>query len=357
MSGQNTGSLPTLFRCKVGGEWKPLSAFSSTQLKFIERRPGSRGNVDAANSGMTCREHSAGARTEIRCEVCNLIKPADCFSRSSRRRDEPICKRCGAWEEVQEPGVTPFHLETGHISIEEELNETFKRDFNESTDFFDDDDDEQPPSSGFSSLSLQDGRTKATSGTLAQKDDSHAPISSAASVASSTLSSLPPHLRPNTSTPLLQLGPSNAGQSGLSTPSGYSSARSDASFSSLRAATIQGRRAPGAQSYNAWDPTGNLHRAVKTPTVASASEAGSQSSAAVAVDGWGQRQEPEAAKWEVAGKENKKSRKGGWAKAPRLTKAELCAAEPAPHVNAQVKDPGLDAQMRMNYCQSEDSNY
>lgn len=78
------------FRCKVGGEWKALDSFSASQQKLIQMHVRTRGTVDAANSGMVCLEHSAQWKGELRCDLCGLIKPADHFSKSSRKSDDPV---------------------------------------------------------------------------------------------------------------------------------------------------------------------------------------------------------------------------------------------------------------------------
>lgn len=82
--------IPVRYRCKVGGEWKPIQAFSGNQQRLIQRQVNGSGKVDAANSGMTCLEHSAAFRGELRCDLCQLIKPYDDFSKSQRKNDEPV---------------------------------------------------------------------------------------------------------------------------------------------------------------------------------------------------------------------------------------------------------------------------
>lgn len=39
---------------------------------------------------MTCIEHSATNRRELRCDLCQLIKPLDAFSKSMRKSDDPV---------------------------------------------------------------------------------------------------------------------------------------------------------------------------------------------------------------------------------------------------------------------------
>lgn len=79
------------FRCKVGGEWKPLSSFSNKQQSLVRNQMDRGAPVSAANSGMTCRDHSGAPRTELRCELCSLIKPLDDFSKNSRKVGDNVC--------------------------------------------------------------------------------------------------------------------------------------------------------------------------------------------------------------------------------------------------------------------------
>lgn len=39
---------------------------------------------------MICKEHSAGSKVEYRCEVCDLIKPREHFSKAAIRREEIV---------------------------------------------------------------------------------------------------------------------------------------------------------------------------------------------------------------------------------------------------------------------------
>ncbi|KFA64096.1 hypothetical protein S40285_07495 [Stachybotrys chlorohalonatus IBT 40285] len=113
-------TMPTKFRCKVGGEWKPWDAFSSNQQKvFMMQWDRGSATTSAAQSGMTCREHSTNCRDFVRCDVCKLTLPRHKFSKNSLKEDVIRCEACTAWGEVQEEGVTPAPLLTGHISPEE----------------------------------------------------------------------------------------------------------------------------------------------------------------------------------------------------------------------------------------------
>ncbi|KHN97734.1 uncharacterized protein MAM_04123 [Metarhizium album ARSEF 1941] len=187
--------LPVRYRCKVGGEWKSLQFFSKNQQSLLQRQTSVRGCIDAANSGMTCIEHSANCRREIRCELCGLVKSIDQFSKSMRRSDDPTCLQCTAWGEVQEPGVTPAPLQTGHRLVEEENRDIRGKRFVESTDFVPSA-MPQPPTTAMSSLGIGGGSTGGHShARLGGPSSSRGPssvVSAPVSVASS--GPTPPHL-------------------------------------------------------------------------------------------------------------------------------------------------------------------
>ncbi|KAF4508409.1 hypothetical protein G6O67_004792 [Ophiocordyceps sinensis] len=333
----------TRFRCKVGGEWKPLSSFSNKQQSLVRNQMDRGAPVSAANSGMTCRDHSGAPRTELRCELCSLIKPLDDFSKNSRKVGDNVCKRCSAWDETQEPEVTPFPLETGHISVEEDSQEVWQKNYIESADFFNDA-MPQAPITELSSLGLEGKEV------LSQLKAASASNSGRASSVVSAASSLPPHLR--------TLG-SQAGSSGVHAASGdtrdTSSTIGSASLSTattMRDAAGKGRAYENI-AFNAWGPDGKLHRGVKSPTAPSSTGDGS-----VAMLGQGrdldkfsvQSKTPAKGTQKVWGRNN-------WAKAPRLSRAELQATPAFPHVSARHHDPSLDQQRRMDYCESEDSDF
>ncbi|OAA79665.1 hypothetical protein LEL_03151 [Akanthomyces lecanii RCEF 1005] len=233
---------PTRFRCKVGGEWKNLSEFSNAQQRNLQT-----GRViDPAHSGMTCKQHASGSRSELRCELCNLVKPLDEFSKSSRRKGEYQCRRCVAWIEIQEPTLTPGPLETGHISPEEEEQQMLKNRFLLSNDFFDGEDEGLPQL-----LSRFDDTYSARSNMpphLEGKAAASAAVSETSSVAgSSSEVTLPPHLRgkyKSMSVAASSAASSTAGD--LSLPTTLLDTDSDV-------ASI-------VNNFNAWGPNGELQR-------------------------------------------------------------------------------------------------
>ncbi|KAK6226067.1 hypothetical protein QIS74_02114 [Colletotrichum tabaci] len=101
--------LPEKFRCKTGGEWKPLSSFSNKQQKLVLDKLGRRVRIDAANTGMNCRFHSGEPIKELQCEgPCSQILVLDHFSKNNRTNGVNICKACQHWINTQEPGYAPW---------------------------------------------------------------------------------------------------------------------------------------------------------------------------------------------------------------------------------------------------------
>ncbi|KAJ2969323.1 hypothetical protein NQ176_g8724 [Zarea fungicola] len=268
--------VPTRFRCKVGGEWRDLSEFSNAQQKNLTYLTGNKRQVDPAHSGMTCKEHSAGSRTELRCDLCRLVKPLDDFSKNSRRNGEQQCRRCVAWVEIQETDVTPGPLETGHISPEEEQQHSLKHRMFGCPNFFDNDDDLVPraPITSMSSLGLDDD-----DGTF--DDLSLSGILSKADTYSTT-SSLPPHLRHKASTnasasaSVASAAPSEISSSNGREPSlpphlvnrfkamsGAGSSASSTIGMSLPTTLLESDSDADSvvnRSFNAWDPNGMYAR-------------------------------------------------------------------------------------------------
>ncbi|KAG5914275.1 hypothetical protein E4U42_000577 [Claviceps africana] len=381
-------SIPVRYRCKVGGEWKPIQAFSANQQRLIERQVNGKGKVDAANSGMTCLEHSAAFRSELRCELCTLVKPYTDFSKNMRKTDDPMCKRCTAWTETQEPGVVPSPLETGHISLDEEENMRNGKTINLPADFFPSDTLPQAPITSFAAMgirdnisgtsnpgkssisgassvpphlveammsrakSLQSSESDVAAGesngsdnkglrkmadSLSGRRSCTSPVfgisttretKDTASVVSST-DDLPPHIRPLVQKLRSEQVPF------LSSFQGSPTFRTTASSISTATTVREGRN---EVTFNAWDNSGQRHEAVKLPTERSTSSVTNDSAVndASACDEW--KTVPVA------------KRKGGWHKAPRYRPEEETLNAPP----ARLMDFGVDQQRRMNYCAPED---
>ncbi|KAK1481374.1 hypothetical protein CCUS01_04486 [Colletotrichum cuscutae] len=97
------------YRCKIGGEWKPMSGFSKKQQKLVQDKLDRHARVNRANTGMVCRIHSGEPVNEIRCEgPCDEIKTLDQFSKNNRTNGVNFCKSCQHWINTQEPGYTPW---------------------------------------------------------------------------------------------------------------------------------------------------------------------------------------------------------------------------------------------------------
>ncbi|EGX96406.1 hypothetical protein CCM_01062 [Cordyceps militaris CM01] len=305
----SASAAPTRFRCKVGGEWKNLSDFSNAQQKNLRYLSSGR-HLDPAHSGMTCKQHSAGARAEMRCEVCMLVKSIDDFSKNSRRNGESQCRRCVAWTEIQEPGLTPGPLETGHISPEEEQQQTLRQHFVMTQDFFPiDDDDDLPraPISDFSQLGLDDAYEQAA-GTPC--------VTEFLSQQVSTLT-VPRHLR----------GKAKAVSEAASSTAG--STAGDLSLPTTLLDTDSDASSVVNQSFNAWGPDGEMERRRQPASVADSSSASSLTAFSGASTASVVNDDPNViGDWSRARSSKTDAmprRKGGWTKTgeDRLSVAEL----------------------------------
>ncbi|KAG6005651.1 hypothetical protein E4U43_000559 [Claviceps pusilla] len=389
-------SIPVRYRCKVGGEWKPIQAFSANQQRLIERQVSGKGKVDAANSGMTCLEHSAAFRSELRCDLCGLVKPYTDFSKSMRKTDDPMCKRCTAWTETQEPGVVPIPLETGHVTQEEEENMRNRKTANLPADFFPSDTLPQAPITSFAAMGIHEKLSvKSSSGKSSVFDTGSIPphlvdtiMSCATSLRSSesdtaagenngfeqtsrksmtdllsetgastssvsgipskrevngnqqvtspvapTTDDLPPHIRA-----LVQ--DSQSGQVPfVGAFQGRATFRSNPSSISTATTVREGR---DEVTFNAWDNSGQRHEAVKLPTERSDSSV-TNDSAVNAADAWDDWTTVPVTK-----------RKGGWHKAPKYRAGDDGTSN---QPSTRLMDFGVDYQRRMNYCAPEDSSW
>ncbi|UKZ96171.1 uncharacterized protein TrAFT101_010971 [Trichoderma asperellum] len=372
-------SIPVKYRCKVGGEWKPLDAFSKNQQRFIQFQIDRRHPIDAANSGMTCKEHTSGQRTEMTCELCGLVKPLSEFSGNSKRHESAHCKRCTAWMETQEPEVVPAPLETGHISVEEERGEMWPASFVDDTDFFSDDLLPQAPVTGLSSLGLGDidpslldissilssRLAHSASGAVAKPGPKYisphlkvkmaksettfiSPVEKPKDADTSSQASLrkqlPPHLR---GIMMQQSTPSQHANA-----SDYAPSESDFNPSSISTATtareMKDASKPRRVSFNAWDPTGVPHRNVKSLTASSIVDS---SSKAPSDAGEGQTS---SANFGVSGRNN-------WVKSKdmRMTQTELRQAGTSHHLAARQVGPVKHRPEQHNFddfCEPDDDD-
>ncbi|KAF7554788.1 hypothetical protein G7Z17_g2682 [Cylindrodendrum hubeiense] len=326
---QNKGGFRP-FRCKVGGEWKPLNAFSANQQKLIQRNIEGKRKIDAAHSGMTCRDHTSKSRCELRCEVCGLIKSKDQFSKNSLKHEE------------YEPTVTPAPLETGHISIEEENVDVWQHNFDDNADFFEDD--------GLPQYMVE---TASVSGESVY-----------------TSSTLPPHLarllRPSATGPKSTSGASEVTQKSRTSstlpPHLRNSAPQNSSAGSISTATTvrkdkEEREKSRLIPFNAWGPTGIQYQGIKEPTDSSISSATSDKPGSNA----NIHDDPNViGEWDSAPVEEPQPRGNGrWPKASesRIPQSELKKQPVLTHTKSRHIDPDIDRQRRMNYCDSDDSDY
>ncbi|UNI16086.1 hypothetical protein JDV02_002558 [Purpureocillium takamizusanense] len=389
------------FKCKVGGEWRPITEFSKNQRKLIEHQIGRGGRVDTTNSGMTCRHHTSSTVRELRCELCQLIKPEDEFSTNSKKSEDNLCRRCVAWGETQEPEVTPFALETGHISVEEDKKEVWRKGYWDSSDFFIGANPQAPlldmDTLGLSHLSKEEmerarsaimrkanqgqigvhgrdtpadsnsatpsrvrsqaaalpphlDRARGTGATNTEMDGasvktagSRAPSNDTAqnSQAAPLACNIPPHLRSRINPAPSTAAPSVSGGQPASTVSTATTVRDER----------QRKQEANQMVFNAWGPDGRRRTAVKNPTVASTMDQNSVANGAPELD------DDDNDGWQVAtgGKGNRG--KGNWHKAPRMPQSEMGTKTRFPHISARHVDPKVDEQLRAKYCHSDDSDY
>ncbi|KYK58467.1 hypothetical protein DCS_05483 [Drechmeria coniospora] len=384
---RNNAALPDKFKCRVGWEWKTWDAFSKRQQGLVERELKRGNEIDAANTGMTCREH-AEPRNEFECQVCGLVKDGKQFSKNTKRNGEYICMRCVAWTETQEPGVTPTYLETGHISIEEEGAGIWSERDSDGAMNFQHDKPPHVPIADFASLGLNEGNggqltynnpstdfgavdwssipahvqealraiktedmsssvsqaelqseSSITGGMLPHLRGQVCPGASYTSVAASELA-LPPHLRK----PHASRHPT--------APEEWTTIQCPDSVST--ATTLRGARnyqnVPGVP-FNAWGPDGQKYSGVKVPTASSATDEESAPSS------WAENERPgQQSGWQqTVEKSTRPKGKGNWHKPKRLTASELRQPEgfmPRGVVDVSRRafvDPKIDQQRRANY--------
>lgn len=210
-----------------------------------------------------------------------------------------ICERCTAWTETQEPNVTPAPLETGHVSIEEQNQDIWVRDF-ANADFFDDTDLPRAPVTGLEGLGLTDlestadgtranqilsevlTRDGSASASTATRSLVGGDTASVADEAMSTVTRLPPHLADKVSTKANSIVSTSVATSNLKhhheLPPHLRGPGSISTASTVRKDREEAARARQV-TYNAWDPSGKKHQAIKNPTVMSSSGASALSSA------------------------------------------------------------------------------
>ncbi|KOS18563.1 hypothetical protein ESCO_001314 [Escovopsis weberi] len=322
-SGKPKENAHAKFRCKVGGEWKELDSFSNTQQKLLQSQLALGKFLEPAHSGMTCKDHTAGSRTQLLCEMCGLRKPIDDFSKSSRRNAVYNCKRCAAWIETQEPDVTPAPLETGHISAEEVAGKIWTERFFDDTDFFAGESRPRAPITAPESLGLGDLaiRPGLDIHALIEKSMSSNASTADSSSASTTASRAPPHLRKKLAAPEQPAKPAPAGPKHPAAPAAQplgrqlpphlrgkvrnasaaatkenpkpeavtqASASDTCSTASFSTATTL--RKPEDQdgktrcvAFNAWDTSGKRHLVIKSKS--KSTDAGSTCSSSITPDG------------------------------------------------------------------------
>ncbi|KAK4077803.1 uncharacterized protein Triagg1_3497 [Trichoderma aggressivum f. europaeum] len=279
---------PTRFRCKVGGEWKPLDEFSKNQQRLVSNSTGGY-RINAANSGMTCREHSAGQRTEMTCELCGLVKPLSAFSGNTKRN--------GSIAPVT--GYSSLGLEDGEVASIIEGS--------------------APSEYSASETSSSRALPPHLRGSIGQDRSSLASSTDGrnASNKSSFAQHLPPHLRP-----LVQQGLSLDASSDYAGNSEYGENPSSISTATT-AREARFEKKARRVSFNAWDPSGIQHRGFKSESSAMGTSAMGTSEADEEEDG---APNPQG------------QARGKWPKIVRMSQTELRQVGTNHHVAA--RDPG-----------------
>lgn len=168
------------------------------------------------------------------------------------------------------------------------------------------------------------------------KSQSLSSVGRASSVVS-VASSLPPHLRSHGSK-------AASGDTGVSSSSIRSGSLSTAT--TMRDTTAK-MKSPEKVALNAWRADGKYHEGVKSRTVLPSI---GQESAASPGQGRDQTKVEDKVTGQGKGRRN-------WAKAPRLPRAELEGTPSLPHVSVRHPDADVDHARRMEYCESDDSDF
>ncbi|ROW06497.1 hypothetical protein VMCG_04344 [Cytospora schulzeri] len=108
-------SLPARLKCIADGKWEPKDMFSNNMLQKYH-----------SGLDITCRKHTQGPISEIKCINCHRYKPLACFSKSARKLNgSRHCRDCVDWSEADMPGIAPLPPPNGQRSVEE--RELYKR--------------------------------------------------------------------------------------------------------------------------------------------------------------------------------------------------------------------------------------
>ncbi|CAJ2511592.1 Uu.00g072170.m01.CDS01 [Anthostomella pinea] len=107
-SQQRSNVAPSSFKCRIGGEWKPSSGFSSAQLAKWHQKRGQDG-INPITIGLTCLEHAQGFGREKKCGgPCGKKLQKERFSKNQRNREDAWCIACTDWKgEVETTEIPP----------------------------------------------------------------------------------------------------------------------------------------------------------------------------------------------------------------------------------------------------------
>ncbi|ROW04185.1 hypothetical protein VSDG_00818 [Cytospora chrysosperma] len=102
-------SLPHRLKCIADGKWELKEMFSNNMLQKYH-----------SGQDITCRKHTQGPVSEIKCVTCYRYRPLNCFSNSARKMNgSHRCRDCVDWSEADLPGYNPLPAPNAQRSIEE----------------------------------------------------------------------------------------------------------------------------------------------------------------------------------------------------------------------------------------------
>ncbi|KAK1841181.1 hypothetical protein CCHR01_16198 [Colletotrichum chrysophilum] len=261
--GNSAKKMPESFRCDLGGEWRPWGAFSKRQQKLVTDRLSRGANINAANTGMICRQHSGEPVKEIQCEgPCNKIRILDDFSKNNRTNGVNICKHCQHWTNTQEPGYAPWAAPEQTLDPVEKLDDFEGRLPTEPSEIFNFHQDDQPlaPITGTDGVTALNGYPISTANSSVTPD--YRPVARGADTESVTSSVRGAESVVSADTNRSRLEELDNGMAALW-------------FKNAQEAQQKPKPQPQSQpqsavvTFNAWESTGCQHAVNKTPTIRS----------------------------------------------------------------------------------------
>ncbi|KAI5862376.1 hypothetical protein GGS23DRAFT_610560 [Durotheca rogersii] len=131
MPNHRFNSVPTSFKCAVGGEWAPSDNFSKSQLsKWTKKKKSPNDGVTPENIGLICKDHPQGPtpEREIKCNgPCGTWKQQKYFSKIQRNSTAAWCSICTAWKDQFGGSEIPATVPGVQMSFDEIVTQTTSR--------------------------------------------------------------------------------------------------------------------------------------------------------------------------------------------------------------------------------------